>query len=85
MTISEARLNLSDLSKKLSKRSTRAVAITKKGKPILAVMNWESFESLVETLEILSDPEQLKAFHKGVEELNAGKGIPWEEAKKELA
>ncbi|MBI3697459.1 MAG: type II toxin-antitoxin system prevent-host-death family antitoxin, partial [Acidobacteria bacterium] len=30
-----------------------AVAVTRRGKPVLAVMSWDLYASLVETLEIL--------------------------------
>lgn len=42
-------------------------------------------ESLVETLEIMSDPLLMKSLANSIEEINKGKkGISWEEAKKEL-
>lgn len=42
-------------------------------------------ESLIETIEILSDPEAIRSIAEALEEINKGnKGIFWEEMKKEL-
>ena len=85
MTISKARASLNDLSRKLAKPSKQAsVTVTQKGKPVLAILNWEFYESLLETLECLSDEEQMKSFRQGVKEIAEGKEIAWEEAKKGL-
>ncbi|MDD5351444.1 MAG: type II toxin-antitoxin system Phd/YefM family antitoxin, partial [Chthoniobacteraceae bacterium] len=73
------------LSKKLAKEpKSDAVAITKKGKPVLALMSWELYESIIETLEVLDDKELMVALRQGIKEAKAGKGISWEEAKKGL-
>ena len=58
--------------------------MTRRGKPVLAVMPWELYEALIETLEILGDEELLAALRQGIKEAEAGEGIPWEQAKKEL-
>lgn len=84
-SVSISKSTLPALSKRLSKKGkNKALAITKNGKPVLAVMNWELYESLVETLEILADKKMMEAIRLGVEEDKDGKGIPWEEAKKSL-
>jgi PHD/YefM family antitoxin component YafN of YafNO toxin-antitoxin module len=61
-----------------------AVAVTRRGKPVLAVMPWELYEAVIETLEIMGDEEQMKALRQGLRELEEGKLIPWEEVKAEL-
>lgn len=60
------------------------VAVTRHGKPIMAILPWNLYESLVETLEIMSDPEMMAAFRQGVQEMAEGKGRPWEDVKKDL-
>ena len=60
------------------------VTVTRHGKPVMAILPWELYESLMETLDVMSDPELMAAFRQGVQELNEGKGRPWEEVKKEL-
>ncbi len=81
----EARERLTSLPEELEQdKELGAIAITRQGKPVLAVMSWELYESLVETLEIMSDPEAMAAFHQGVKEMKEGKGIPLEEVKRQL-
>lgn len=81
----EARNRLTTLPEELEQdRESGAVAITRRGKPVLAVMSWELYECLTETLEIMSDPEMMAAFRQGVKEMQEGKGIPWEEVKRKM-
>ncbi len=82
-SMSEARNELTAMPEKLEKRQS-AVAITRRGKPVLAVMPWDLYESIMETLEILSDEEMTAALHKGIKEIAAGKGVAWEKAMREL-
>ena len=49
LTISEARKGLLDLPEKLARTSERAVTITRRGQPVLAILPWEFYESIVET------------------------------------
>jgi len=83
-SISEARNELTAMPQKLEKQHS-AVAITRRGKPVLAVMPWYLYGSIRETLEILGDEEMNAALHKGIVEFAAGKGVSWEKAKRELA
>lgn len=81
--MTEARHELTSLPERLAKEPG-AVAVTRRGKPVLALMPWEFYESLVETLEILGDEELMAALRQGIKEMKEGKGIPWEEAKAKL-
>jgi antitoxin YefM len=81
--ITTARHEITSLPERLEKEPG-AVAITRRGKPVLAVMPWELYESLIETLEILGDPELMNALRQSIKEVEAGKGIPWEDAKRDL-
>ena len=60
------------------------VKVTKHNKPVLAILPWELYESIVETLEILGDEEQVVALRQGIQEATENKGKPWKTAKKEL-
>ena len=81
----EARKRLTNLPEELAKHpEIGALTITRRGKPVLAVMSWELYESVTETLEIMSDPEMLAAFRQGVRDLQQGNTYPWEQVKKEL-
>jgi antitoxin YefM len=81
--ITEARHELTSLPERLAVEPG-AVAITRRGKPVLAVMPWELYESIMETLDILGDEELMTTLRQGIEEIAAGGGIPWEQAKQEL-
>ena len=39
----------------------------------------------METMEVLSDPQQMTLLRKSIKEVRQGKAIPWEQAKKRLA
>ncbi len=81
----EARNRLSNLPEEFAQSPEMgAVAITRRGKPVLAVMSWELYESLIETMEIMSDPELMATLRKSIREIEEGKGIPWEIAREEL-
>lgn len=60
------------------------MAVTRLGKPVLALMSWDVYESLLETMEILGDEEMMAAFRQGVKEMQEGKFIPWQEVKRQL-
>ena len=81
--ITEARHELTSLPERLA-AAPGAVAVTRRGKPVLAIMSWELYESIVETLEILGDEDLIATLRQGIKELEEGKGIPWEEAKRAL-
>ena len=61
-----------------------AITVTRHGKPVMAILPWDLYESLMETLEVMSDPELIGAVRQGVRELAEGKGRPWEDVKKDL-
>lgn len=81
--ITTARHEITSLPERLEK-DPGAVAITRRGKPVLAVMPWEFYEALMETLEILGDVELMTTLRQSIKEVEAGKGIPWEDAKRML-
>ena len=82
--ITEARHVLTELPQRLAKEPG-AVSVTRRGKPVLAIMPWEFYESLVETLEVMADPELMESLRRGIREMKEGKGIPWEKVKRDLA
>ena len=82
LTISKARNRLLKLPKEMSKQGqAQAITVTHHGKPVLAILPWEFYDSLMETLEVLGDTEFMGSLRKGIQELKAGKGIPLEKLK----
>jgi antitoxin YefM len=83
MPISTARHELPSLPERFE-QDPGAVAVTRRGKPVLAILPWELYESLVETIEILGDAELMAALRQSIKDAETGKGIPWKEAKREV-
>jgi PHD/YefM family antitoxin component YafN of YafNO toxin-antitoxin module len=80
----EARKKLTSLPEQFKKEEDMdAIAVTRRGKPVLAVMPWEFYETLTETLEIMADKDLMNKLKKSIRELNSGKVIAWEDAKRE--
>ena len=79
----DARRGLTKLPERLEARPA-TVAVTRRGKPVLAIMAWDDYEAILETLEILSDDEATEQLRHSIQEVKDGKAIPWEEAKSRL-
>jgi prevent-host-death family protein len=82
LQISEARRRLNELHKELGPDET--VSITSRGKQVFALMPWELYEALNETIEIMGDPEMMAALKRGVQDIQSGRLTDWEKAKTEL-
>ena len=85
LSITQVRSQLLGLAEKLNRRSKAgAVVVTKRGQPVLALLPWELYEGLVETLEILGDEDLMKALRRGIKEARAGRVVAWEKVKRDL-
>jgi len=84
LTITQARRGLLNLPERLARVPERAVTITRRGRPVLAVMPWEFYESIVETLDVLSDPEMMLALRQSNQDLKHGRRVSNAEANKRL-
>ena len=82
-TISEIREEITKLPEHFE-IEPEAIAITRHGKPVMAILPWDLYEALIETLEVMGDAELMAAFRQGVQELQEGKGRDWEDVKKDL-
>ena len=49
-----------------------------------AILTWEDYEALVETLDIMGDPEAMEQLRVSAEQIKAGKTRPIRELGKEL-
>ena len=83
LSISEARELLTRLPEQLAKEHG-AVALTRRGKPVLAIMSWDVYEAIEETLEIMADEALMAALRQSIKEMTEGKVTPWETVKAEL-
>lgn len=85
MPMMEARKNLTSLPELLVRDGEIDIAeITRRGKPVLAVMPWELYEAVQETLEVLGDEKLVTQLRQSIKELEEGLLIPWEQAKTEF-
>ena len=82
LTITEARKKLMKLPEEAEK--SEIIAITRRNKEIMALMSWELYEGLLETIEILGDPELMKNLKKGMEQVRSGKTHTIEQTRKRL-
>lgn len=81
LTIAEAQQQLPELPDELS---VEPAIITKDGKPVMVALSLQQFESLLETLEILSDREFMPQLREGIRQADAGETISLEQLKAEL-
>ncbi len=84
LTTVNARRELTKLPEKLG-ANPATVAVTRRGKPVLAIMTWEDYQAILETLEILSDNEAVEHLRRSIREVKEGKQIPWQHAKARLS
>ena len=84
MPIIEARNKLTSLPEALQNQpELGAIAITRRGQPVLALMSWELYESLLETIEIVSDEKLMPLLRQSIREAAAGQVKHWDAVKNE--
>lgn len=97
LSISEAQSKITRLPEQFDD-DPEAVTITRHGKPVMAILPFntyqsllarletalEKLESLEETIEIMQDEELMAAFREGVEALEKGETVAWEDVRREL-
>jgi PHD/YefM family antitoxin component YafN of YafNO toxin-antitoxin module len=84
MTLTEARNTLLALAKKMERDPALVVEVVKRGRHVMTMMPAELYESIIETLDVLSDDEAALRLRRALREIEEGKGIPWETAKRRL-
>jgi len=83
--ITQARHELSRLPEEFAADdASDAIAITRRGKPVLAILPWDLYDSLVETLEILGDDDLMAALRQSIKEMESENLIPWNEVRSTL-
>ena len=58
--------------------------VTKRGKPAVVMLSMDDYESLMETLDILTDPKAVTGIQRGEDDLRKGKVRSWQEVKARL-
>ena len=85
LSIMEARAKLTALPGEFERNpETGAITVTRRGKPVLAVMPWDLYDSLIETIEILGDEELMKSLRKSLQDAKKGRTYTIAEVRKSL-
>ena len=72
LSITEARSRLTRLPEQLANMGW-AVPLTRHGKPVMALMAWDLYEAIEETLEIMGDPDLMAALRMSIEDVAEGR------------
>lgn len=83
MALKAAKNRLSQLPRRVNDSQT-VIPITRQGRPVMALMSWEMFESLVDTIEILSDPALMSQIKESEKAIAEGRTVPFSEVMAEL-
>jgi antitoxin YefM len=84
LPITKAREDLTTLVENANRRLDEYI-ITVNGMPAAVLISAAEYESWKETNDIMSDSKLLTAIRQGEKEIQEGKGLAWEDVKKELA
>ncbi len=84
LTTVDARREFTKLPEKLGAHPA-TVAVTRRGKPVLAIMTWDDYQAILETMEILNDSDAVESLRRSIKEVKEGKQIPWQQAKARLS
>ena len=82
--IRDASPSLTEIAEALGENPESVVYAEIDGEPPLAVMAWDYYEALVDTLEILSDPEAREALRLASVRIATGERRPVEDVAAEL-
>lgn len=81
--ISEARRRIFDIAEEVQKPNNY-YTFTEKGRPKAVLVSADEFESIMETMEILSDPELMTDIKNAEKEYKNGEYMTWKDIKKDL-
>ena len=68
-----ARAKLTGLSRELRRSPRTVVRITHRGKPSMTLMSSELYDTLVETLEVMSDPIAVEGLRRSLADVQSGR------------
>jgi prevent-host-death family protein len=83
VAFTEARAQLSDLLD-LVETTREHVVISRSGKDVALLLSVDEYDSLIETIDALSDVELMADLAESDADVKAGRVIPWEQVKREL-
>lgn len=83
ITLKDLRPDLPKVVEKIDTKWERYI-VTKRGKPSVVMLSVDDYESLMETLDILADPDAMKGLKRGEDDLRKGRTRSWQEIKARL-
>ena len=84
MTLTRARNELLKVAEETERRPDQVVEVFKRGQKVMVMLSAEVYESIVETLEVMADEKTYAKLRRAIREIETGKGIYWDVARKEL-
>ena len=87
MPVDEVAKSLRVLQKALAANPDGAIFITDQEETTMVLLSWEAWQEmagLMETLEVLADPDAMAAIKRAKANGVSGKAIPWESVKAQL-
>ena len=73
IALMKAREKLTGLNRELQKNPKTVVRITHRGKPAMTLMSAELYDTLVETLDVVSDRTTFEALRQSLRDIESGK------------
>ena len=83
MTITETRKKITSLEDTMDYDDT--ISITNHGKEVFALLRWDTYECIQETLEILTDEQLSKDLAIGIQQIKENKLVDFEDFKAGLS
>lgn len=83
MSLKDLRPKLPSVIDRIDHKLDRYV-ITKRGAPVAVMMSVDDYESLLETVDILTDTGTMKRVRQGEQEIRSGKTRSWSELRRSL-
>jgi antitoxin YefM len=85
LSIAEARERLTRLPEEFAAHPDEgALSVTRRGEPVLAVLPWETYEALIETMEIMGDPDLWADLRAAAQDLASGKTVSLDDLEAQL-
>jgi PHD/YefM family antitoxin component YafN of YafNO toxin-antitoxin module len=82
MSISETRRRITSLEDELSYEDT--ISVINHGKEVFALLRWDTYESIAETLDILSDNQLFNELKIGIEQMKNNDLVDFDDFKKTI-
>jgi len=82
LSITEARKSFMKLPQTIDKQ--QIIAVTRRNQEVMAIMSWELYEGLLETLDILADSELMENLKKAFRDTSSGRTYSIEDVRERL-